>query len=209
MPAPTWAKGCTLGARQAVSHLYGVSNPARVCSPYQPLPSHCPLLCDLWQGVTPAPLVTKCSQTVLLILKFWNHFLVSLYGPRFIISSLIRYLLSTYYVPIHLWHMVMNQIDLVSATEMMIITCALCPHGTLPVAPFQRWAPSVPILQMWSSNSRWELGSSLLSLPPGWWPTIRPWTSTAEAEGKLCRPHPSTPKLRKAEESSCLSRSFP
>ena len=140
MPAPTWAKGCTLGARQALSHLCGVSNPARVCSPYQPLPSHCPLPCDLWQGVTPAPLVTKCSQTVLLILKFWNHFLVSLYGPRFIISSLIRYLLSTYYVPIHLWHMVMNQIDLVFATEMMILQWCSSPVPFAPVGPSQ-WPP--------------------------------------------------------------------
>lgn len=40
-----------------------------------------------------------------------------------------------------------------------------------PSGPSQRWAPSVPTFQMWSSNGRWELGSSLLSLPSGWWPT--------------------------------------
>ena len=50
--------------------------------------------------------------------------------------------------------------------------CPLPPWDP-PSGPSQRWAPSAPTFQMWSLNGGWELGSSLLSLPSGWWPTYK------------------------------------
>lgn len=112
--------------------------------------------------------------------------------------------------------MVMNQIDLVSATEVKVIStlCPLSPRESGSDSS-ARWAPShllLPILHKGSSpNDEWELGPTqphLASIPmPTYWavaeyPILE--HQQAEANCEFCGPHPSAP-LGKAGESSCLS----